>query len=107
MQVLITGRHFEVTDAIRGYVEKKVVKFNRFAPKILEVHIFLSVEKYRHIAEITLLAKHYKISNKVTTGDMYSAIDKAVDKVAARLKRHIEKLSEHKLRHPVELTAIE
>lgn len=98
MQIIITGRHFEVTDAIRSYVERKIVKLNRFAPKILEVHIFLSVEKYRHIAEITLLAKHYKISTRVQTANMYSAIDGVVDKVATRIKRHTERLSKHKVK---------
>lgn len=99
MQIIITGRHFEATDAIKNYVDKKIARLDRFAPKILEVHIFLSVEKYRHIAEIALLAKHYKISTKVIDTNMYSAIDKVVDKVAMRLKRHIERLSEHKVKN--------
>ena len=45
----------------------------------------LSVEKFRHIAEVSINANGLRINGQEETGDMYSAIDMVVDKVEAQI----------------------
>ena len=62
MRLTVVGRHFEVTEPIKKYVDKKLLKLDRFARKIKEAHVILEVQKIRHIAEITLYLKYAKIT---------------------------------------------
>ena len=95
MQINITGRHFEVTEPIREHLSKKLEKLNKYFNWIIEAHAILSIEKSRHKAEISLLAKKAKFFAKEESGDMYTSIDILLDKVEARLRKHNSKLKEH------------
>ena len=95
MQINITGRHFEVTEPIREHLSKKLEKLNNHFSWIIEAHIILSIEKLRHKAEISLLAKKAKFFAKEESGDMYTSIDILLDKMEARLNKYKSKLKEH------------
>lgn len=97
MQVNITGRHTEITDALREYAEGKIRKMERYGSKAQEANIILSVEKYRHIAEISLNLNGFIITAKEETEEMYSSIDKALDKIERQVRKYKEKLTDHKV----------
>lgn len=96
MNVVITGRHFEVTEPIKAHVNEKILKLDKFLTKLMEAHVILSVEKFRHIAEITVIGKNLKIMSTETTSDMYASIDKAVESLEERLRKVHDKLRAHK-----------
>lgn len=96
MNVVITGRHFDVTNPIKAYATEKIQRLEKFFPKILEAHIILTVEKYRHIAEITLIGKHLTVTGKETTADMYASIDKALETIDKQLRKFSERMKEHR-----------
>ena len=96
MEVVIKGRHLEITDALRSHIEHKISKIERYINKITEVDIILSVEKYRHMAEITFIAKGIKLNGKEITNDMYSSIDKVMDKIEKQVKKRKEIVTNHK-----------
>ena len=50
----LTGRHVQVTQAIRSYAESKIANLHLDYPRIIEAHVILDVEKYRQSAEIIL-----------------------------------------------------
>jgi len=54
MQLNVTGHHVEVTESMRGYVEKKLERIGRHYDQVLDVHCILTVEKLRQKAEATL-----------------------------------------------------
>ncbi len=54
MNLVITGRHLEITDALRQHIEDKINKANKYSNKIIEANVKLVVEKYRHTAEINI-----------------------------------------------------
>ena len=54
MNVIVTGRHFDVSDALRTYAEDKLKKFEKYLANIKEANVTLSVEKFRHKAEVSL-----------------------------------------------------
>jgi len=45
MNIQITGKNIELTDAIRSYVEKKVSKFKKYFDQVLDVQVILEVQK--------------------------------------------------------------
>ncbi|MBI5180073.1 MAG: ribosome-associated translation inhibitor RaiA [Nitrospirae bacterium] len=92
MQVLVNGRHIDVTDALRNYAESKVKKIERYLPDTTEAVVTLSVQKYRHNAEILIKVNGLLIQAEEETGEMYSAIDKVMDKIERQVKRYKEKL---------------
>jgi putative sigma-54 modulation protein len=91
MKIVIKGKHIEVTDAIRNYLEKKLSKIERYLDHILEVIVTFSVEKNRHIVEVTLQANRALIRAEEETDDMYTSIDKVVDKLERQIKKYKEK----------------
>jgi putative sigma-54 modulation protein len=92
MLVKTTARHFDLTPGLKGHVEERLGRLKKYAYPILEAHVILSVEKYRHIAEITLHGDGLRVAGKGEAEDMYAAIDDVVGKLEAQVKRHKEKL---------------
>lgn len=91
MQVSVTFRHVNTSAGLRSYASEKVERLEKFAHRNLEAHVILSVEKLRHRCEIQLVGKGLKLTATEETGDLYSAIDLAADKVERQLKRRVGK----------------
>ena len=96
MDIMVTFRHMEPIESLKIYAEEKVSKLKKFLDFPLEAHIVLSVEKFRHIADVTVSVNGTRIKAVEETGDMYSAIDKVMDKVEAQVKKHISKIRNHR-----------
>ncbi len=91
MQVNITARHLELTQALADYVQKKVERCERYLDHLVWAQVILSVEKYRQEAEIVIHASKMTFRSKEESLDLYAAIDLAVDKIEKQLKKHKEK----------------
>ena len=92
MQLQVTFRHVEPSEAIKEYAREKISKIQKFLDGSMEAGITLSVEKHRHEADVVIIAKGFKIHGKEITGDLYSAIDLVIDKLEAQVKKYREKL---------------
>jgi len=99
MQVSVTFKHLEPSDAIRSYAEEKVKKINKYVDNAIEANVVLTVEKFRHIAEINLMANGVPVSGTEVTEDMYSSIDKVMDKIEKQLRRYKDRIKRHKPRN--------
>ena len=95
MQLNVTGHHVEVTESMRGYVEKKLERIGRHYEQVLDAHCILTVEKLRHKAEATLHVSGTAIHTQASDENMYAAIDLLTDKLDRCLKKHKEKISDH------------
>jgi len=96
MEITVTFRHTEPIESLRAYAEEKVSKIKKFLDVPLEAHIVLTVEKFRHIADVTLNLNGTPIKGVEETGDMYSAIDQVMDKIENRVKKHLSKIRSHR-----------
>ncbi len=96
MQVNVTARHTKLTPALKEYAEKKLLQVKKYVEKITTAHIILNVEKDRHIAEVVLDISKHKIAAKAVAGDMYGAIDLVMDKASKQVKKHMDKVKEHR-----------
>lgn len=87
--VRITGRHVQVTEAIRNYAESKIGHLHLDYPRIIEAHVILDVQKYRQSAEIILhCSNHITLDATTETDDMYASIDGAIDKIAQQMRKY-------------------
>ena len=99
MQITVTGRHVEITDAMRDHAHQRIQGALMDFPRIESVHVILAVEKYRHFAEIVIQApNHIRVDAREESNDMYASIDLAVDKAVKQMRRHWEKMRDHKAR---------
>ena len=90
-QINVTFRHVDPSQALKDYVTGKLGKIEKVVEKSLDAHVTLSVEKYRHIAEVFLTPRGITIKAFESTEDPYSAIDLVYSKVARQLKKYREK----------------
>jgi putative sigma-54 modulation protein len=96
MQVIITGHHLEVTDALRAHTDAKFEKLARHFDNVTDVHVILSVEKLVQKAEATLQLSGAKLFAEDHQEDMYAAIDAMVDKLERQVTKYKEKTGSHR-----------
>jgi putative sigma-54 modulation protein len=97
MNIQITVKNIELTDAIRSYVEKKVSKVKKYLDQVIDVHVVLEVNKNIHLAEILVNAKGVFLKGRESSEDLYASIDLAIDKIERQLVKYKEKLKSRKL----------
>ena len=90
-QIQVTFRHVDSSQALKDYVVEKLGRLQKVIEKPFEANVTLSVEKYRHIAEVFMTAPGINIKAFESTEDLYSAIDLVCDKVERQLKKYREK----------------
>ncbi len=94
--ITVTGRHIEVTDAIREFATKKIQSIHIDYPKIVEARVVVDVQKERQVAEIVLFcADHITIQASTVGADLYAAIDETVTKIMRRMRKHKTRLMKH------------
>jgi putative sigma-54 modulation protein len=98
MEVHISGRGVAISPALRRRVEAKIAKVARFVPKITEVRVVLGLERYRHLAEVTLHAKGATLHAEGAAGDFHAAVDLAVENLSAQARRRKDRISARKPR---------
>lgn len=91
MELQITGRHLEVTEDIRSYIEKKIKKLEHFSHWIISVHVILQIQRFNHMIEITVRGKNLDLIVKERAESMHGAFDGALDRVVIAVERHEEK----------------
>ena len=96
MNIILTGRNLEIAPVLKNYVEKKLKRFNRYLSNISEAVVTISVEKYRHRAEVLLKVNGFLIQAEGITGEIYSSIDEVTEKLERQIKKYKEKLVSHR-----------
>lgn len=96
MKLKITGRHMDITPALRSYVETRFSRLDRYGLKVGSLQIILGVEKLQHKAEVTGIVSGKRVQAKTTTTEMYTTIDALVDRVDVQFRKWKERLVSHK-----------
>jgi len=94
MQTSVTFKNIDSSENLRTYVSDKLDRFDKYLYNPAEASVVLSVEKFRHIAEINIKGDRLNINGKEETEDMYAAIDMVLDKLEKQIKKSKEKLSD-------------
>jgi ribosomal subunit interface protein len=105
MDVVVTGRHCEVSDRFRSHVEEKLVRLEKHDHRIMRVQV--EVEKERNPrqhdravrVELTAFSKGPVIRAEAAAEDKMSALDMALDKMASQMRRAADRRRIHRGRH--------
>jgi len=95
MQIEVSFKQMEHSEALRNYVEDKLSKVLMPLSEPVSAQVVFHVEKYRHISKITVSAHGIIIKGKEETSDMYSSIDLVMDKLDRQVKKYRDKIQEH------------
>lgn len=98
MNLTVTGRHMEMTDALKSYVEGGLGKISTHFNRVIDADVVLSVEKHRHIAEINLHANGIRIHGQETSSDMYASVDAVLAKLDRQIKKYKDRINRHQPR---------
>ena len=88
MKITTTGRKINVTDGLKGYVEKKISKLSKFFSDDTNVQATLSVQKDDHIVEVTIYHEGMIFRAEIRDADMYAAIAKVIDVLDRQIRKH-------------------
>ncbi len=94
MKFEYTGRHVEVTPAIRKHVEDHFRKLDHIFNNntAVSTHVIIEVEKNRQIGELIVHWRDHTLTAKDINVDMYMALTRAItriEKQALKLKKKI------------------
>jgi putative sigma-54 modulation protein len=92
MQISVTFRHMEPDEGIKDYVKGKVKRLQKYIENPREVHVVLSVEKFRHMAEITILGEGMNLNSQGRDSDLHAAIDQMMGRVERQIRERREKV---------------
>jgi putative sigma-54 modulation protein len=95
MNYNIRGQHFQVTDALRDYVEKKLSRLDKYfeIPVASEINVTLSVTKGKHTIEVTIPLTGVMLRAEEKSEDMYASIDLVTDKLERQIRKHKTKVN--------------
>ena len=105
MEVVVTGRHIEVSDRFRGHVAEKLSKLEKHDHRIMRVQVEVSQERNprQHDrcvrVELTAFSKGPVVRAEAAADDKMGALDLAVDKMAAQMRRAADRRRVHRGRH--------
>ena len=91
MNLNLTGRHLEITPAIREHVISKLDKVKRHFDNVIDVSVILSVDKLQQKAEASLHLSGKTIIAETSDTNLYVAIDALIESLDRQVLKHKEK----------------
>lgn len=102
MEVVVTGRHCEITDSFRGHCAEKLARLEKHDHRIQRVHVEVDCEpnprqhdKSIHV-ELTAFSKGPVIRAEAAADHQMGALDLALDKMAAQMRRAADRRRVHR-----------
>ncbi|PIP35165.1 MAG: ribosomal subunit interface protein [Desulfobacterales bacterium CG07_land_8_20_14_0_80_52_14] len=96
MQIAVTFKNIDPSENLKNYAGEKLDRLDKYLDNPASAVVVLSVEKHRHIAEISISGDRMNINGREEAGDMYAAIDLTLDKLEKQIKKSKEKIRERK-----------
>jgi putative sigma-54 modulation protein len=85
MNITITFRHMEGTEAVKKHTTDKVAKLQKFLRQAMTAQVTLSVEGLEHVADVSIQAGSSHFHAKERSEDMYASIDMVLDKLERQI----------------------
>lgn len=98
MQINISTRHGDLSEAAKQKIIDKVEKLGKFVERVSRIDITVDLEKADEpsvdLIATTELKKEFQAS--YASGDLYGCIDQIIDKIQQQMKKFKEKLTDHR-----------
>ncbi len=93
MELIISGKNMDISDRVRGYLEKKAARLDRYLSHIDEAVVELTRESARssadrHIVQLTVRTKGTILRAEERATDVFTAIDAVLDKMYRQIMRY-------------------
>jgi ribosome hibernation promoting factor len=96
MNIIISGRHFTVTNEMKQDIENRLIEIlDNKSLKISTARVVLTREKNRYNAEIIVNLKHHDIEAVTEEYDLHDAVDEVIDKIGIQIRRFLDKAQNH------------
>ena len=97
MQISVTGRHVEITEAMRSYVESKMPRLLHYYDRIESIDVVVEMESGKSCIEMVIRADHKNTFVAQVAADAFNeAVDLVLDKVERQITKHKEKVRNRK-----------
>lgn len=111
MNMSVVGRQFELTDAIKAHIESAVESLKKYNLDIISTRVVVSADekngKKGYTVEFTInLPQKNTVVIKQKDKDVYAAIDLAVDRAQKVLRRHHDKMTDHRVKQPTDIANV-
>ncbi|MCC6750906.1 MAG: ribosome-associated translation inhibitor RaiA [Deltaproteobacteria bacterium] len=97
MQLSVTFRHMEPSEAIKQYAAEKVEKIRKFIPEPIRAQVVFSSERHLHQVDVLItLHNGIALKGKETTDNVFSAIDLVTDKIERQVRKYKTRIQNHR-----------
>jgi putative sigma-54 modulation protein len=97
MRITVSGRHMDVTDALKSYANEKAGKLEKFYDRVQTIEVIFTPEGQEHVCELIATADHHNtFVAKESHADAYASLDAVVKDIERQLTRHKEKFRNRK-----------
>ena len=86
MNITITFRHMDGTEAVKRYAHEKVAKLQKYLRQAMTAQVTLSVEGIDHIAEVRISSGSAHFQGRESSEDMYASIDLVRDLLERQIR---------------------
>jgi len=101
MNVSTTARHYDLAPGLKDYAEEKVLHLKHYFDQIVTANIVFSLEKYRYRFEVAIHVNGRDFVGVEESDDMYTSVDRCVEKLERQLRRHKGKIKRRKQQQSV------
>ena len=95
MEKIIAGRHIDIDDEIKEFIQKELGKLEKGYHKLTSARVVLDKQKNWYLTEIILHGKNISIESKSKSKDLRSAISNSLSKTKGQLKKFLDKIQNH------------
>jgi ribosomal subunit interface protein len=102
MDVVVKGRHCEVSDRFRAHVEEKLSRLEKHDHRVIRVEVEVELERNPRLqdravrVELTAFSKGPVVRAEAAAEDKMAALDLAIDKMAAQMRRAADRKKVHR-----------
>ena len=86
MNITITFRHMEASDALKEHASSKLSKLQKFLRQPMVAKVTLSLDKLQHVVETQRSSGGEHLEAKEVGDDMYASIDRVIDKLERQIR---------------------
>lgn len=86
MNITVTFRHVDASDALKKHATDKLSKLQKFLRQPMTARVIVSLEKLKHEVEARISSGGERYEAHEATQDMYESIDKVLDKLERQIR---------------------
>lgn len=96
MEIILSGRHFEIEDELKQYVEERFQKLAETHFKLTTARIVMEMQRNWKVVEAHVNGKGVEFDANAQTDDIRVSVDEVIDKLEKQIRRHLGKVHNHR-----------